>query len=598
MKKRILISIVAIALCFVICLVTTASTPISTATAFIDEELKAAMENATADELIPVDIWITEVDTNKVETEVMKAIGDTKVSLLSANATTAVTHAQVDTYIQTEREIYAEMQTEKSQTFLNRYNGIFNLRSSSEEKLTYVSKYAPVISAKLTVKEINQLSKDLSVESIYYIPNTIDENCSNISFPLVNANYVRDTLGYSGSGIKIGMIERAMPNKNASYFTTSNIILDPSAVQSSNTDHKAHANLVASIMVAKATTSDGITYKGIAPNAKLYATCYDGTSADRREHTEWLLTQGVNVINMSAGGVGNGTYTSNEKWLDHIAINHSVHFVVAAGNHEWDENGNFIQYSDYIHSPAMSYNAIAVGNLNDKNTSAQEGDELWSTSSYIEANGCHNKPDLVAPGTSIATAAGTGTGTSFAAPHVTAIIAQLCQAYPTLKTKQDAMKAILTASITHSVHAYNSHSLNFDKYGAGMVDANVSMNTIANGRYVSSSFAANAADGSTKRYSFTVPSSNKKVRISLAWLKYATISSGDHSTSGVSLYDLTDLDLYVYNSSNEEVAFSYSAANNVEIVQLDNPPAGTYTIEIKIHESSAKSTYFGLAWQY
>lgn len=126
MKKRILISIVAIALCFVICLVTTASTPISTATAFIDEELKAAMENATADELIPVDVWITEVDTNKVETEVMKSIGDTKVSLLSTSSTTAVTHAQVDAYIETEREIYAEMQAEESQTFLNKYNGIFN----------------------------------------------------------------------------------------------------------------------------------------------------------------------------------------------------------------------------------------------------------------------------------------------------------------------------------------------------------------------------------------------------------------------------------------------------------------------------------------
>lgn len=587
MKKRILISIVAIALCFVICLVTTASTPISTVTAFIDEELKAVMENAAADELIPVDIWITEVDTNEVETEVMKAIGDTKVSLLSANATTAVTHAQVDVYIETEREIYAEMQAEKSQTFLNKYNGIFNSRNSSEEKLTYVSKYAPVISAKLTAKEISQLSKDLSVESIYYAPELEAENCSNISFPLVNANYVRDTLGYSGSGIKIGMIESELPNPNAGYFTVSNIILDPDAVQSCDADDKAHANLVASIMVAKSTTVSGITYKGIAPNAKLYATSFTN-SGNFKPRVEWLLSQGVNVINMSAGfPTITGSYDVYSKWIDHIAINHSVHFVKSAGNN----SGN-------ITSPGMAYNAITVGNLNDMGTSAPSDDVIADDSSYIEANGLHNKPDLVAPGTCIATAAGKDSGTSFAAPHVTAIIAQLCQAYPTLKTKQDAMKAILTASITHSVHAYNSHSLNFDKYGAGMVDAKASMNTIANGRYVSSSFAANAADGSTKRYSFTVPSSNKKVRISLAWLKYATISSGNHSTSGVSLYDLTDLDIYVYDSNNEEVAFSYSSANNLEIVQLNNPPAGTYTIEVKIHESSAKTTYFGLAWQY
>ncbi len=580
MKKRILISIVAIALCFVICLVTTASTPVSASGAFIDENLKSVMENASDNELIPVDIWITEIDTNDVENAVMKKAGNTKESLLNAKS---ATHSQVDAYIEAERKIYAEMQSENSQTFLNKYNTIFNSRGASKEKLIYVSKYAPVISAKLTTTEIKQLSKDSSVESIYYIPNTIDENCSNISFPLVNATYVRDTLGYSGSGIKIGMIERAMPNKNASYFTASNIILDPNAEQSSNADHKAHANLVASIMVAKATTSDGITYKGITPNAKLYATCYDGSVAQRQARIEWLLSQGVHVINMSAGGSATGTYSSNEQWLDHIALNHSVHFVKSAGN----SSGN-------ITSPGMAYNIITVGNLNDKGTSTQSDDVIADDSSYIEANGYANKPDIVAPGTSITTAAGTDGGTSFAAPHVTAIIAQLCQADPALKTKQDAVKAILTASVKHSVHAYSWQSTNFNRYGAGLVDAQASMYTITEGRYVSSAFAANAANGSSKRYTFTV-TNDTKIRISLAWLKYATIS-GNHLTSTPSLASLANLDLHVYNSNNVEVGYSRSTVNNVEIVQLNNPPAGTYTIEVRLNTTSPNTIYFGLAW--
>lgn len=591
MKKRILISIVAITLCFVICLITTASTPISTVTAFIDEELKTVMENAADDELIPVDIWITEVDTNEVETEVMKSIGDTKVSLLSANSTTAVTHAQVDAYIETEREIYAEMQAEESQTFLNRYNGIFNSRSSTEKKLLFVSEYTPVIRAKLTKNEINKIATDAFVNSIYHSPDIIIIEDSNISIPLVHSNYVRDTLGYSGSGIKIGLLEAGgVPNRTKNYFISSNIIYDPDFDESYET---THANMVAAIMIGKATTVDGVTYKGIVPDAKLYATKYIGNNTDDwRARVEWLLSQGVHVINMSGtfSNVSAGIYDTHSKWIDHVAINHSVHFVKSAGNN----GGN-------ITSPGLAYNIITVGNLNDNNSSAQADDEIRSTSSYIEPSNHTNKPDLVAPGTNIATAVDTDSGTSFAAPHVTAIIAQLCQAYPTLKTKQDAMKAILMASITHSKHAYTPDDDEFDKYGAGVVDAQTSLSTASNSRYVSSNFAANAEVGTTSNYTFTVSSTNKNVRVALTWLMYNRFISAaaDHEdyTQPSQLGSLANLCVWVYNPSGTIVAGGVLDYGNIQVVDFMPTQAGTYRIEVEIWDNSAQTCYYGLAWK-
>ena len=78
-----------------------------------------------------------------------------------------------------------------------------------------------------------------------------------------------------------------------------------------------------------------------------------------------------------------------------------------------------------VQGPAFAYNAIVVGNLDDKNTVNTADDEIESGSCYEESSGT-NRPDLVAPGTDITFGVLSDSGTSFAAPYVTATIAQLC----------------------------------------------------------------------------------------------------------------------------------------------------------------------------
>lgn len=298
-------------------------------------------------------------------------------------------------------------------------------------------------------------------------------------------------------------------------------------------------------------------------------------------------------------------YGSEEKWLDHVAITHSVHFVNSAGNAE----------DHKIRGPGMAYNILTVGAIDDHNTKDSNDDNsddsLATFSCYEEAvsseNGetLHptNKPDLVAPGFDINTAAYTGSnvniksGTSFAAPHVTAVIAQLCQRRPALKVQQDAMKAILTASIPHATHAYTpSQFFDYNAYGAGVIDARSAYYTVDNYRFTMSNFAANSANGAEKTYTFTVSSTDDVIRVSLSWLKYAILPDA-HTNSNPTNYPLADLDLFVYGpDGGDPIAFSNQYGFNTEIVSFTPPKSGTYTIVVKQFSSSSRVVYFGLAW--
>ena len=591
-NKRLLKAVFSVFMVVVICLATMGSVPIKVYSAYIDPALEKVLSRAADTDLIPVDIWLYDIDTEEVDEKVFAKTGLSRETISDEKRSAELTHAEVDAYIEAERTLYAEAQTKQSQAFLDKHSGIFTSKATADSEIFYVSKYAPSIQMELTPAQIAKLAKDLSVEAVYYSPPMALLTEAAYSVPTIRANYTRDTLGYTGSGIKIGMIDGGMPDKNSGYYNSSKIIFDPSVSQAVLT----HSDLVASIMVS--------TDYGIVPDATLYCTSFNGYFDNLKIKIEWLLSQGVNVINISARILDDeGVFYSNvERWIDHIAINHSVHFVKSAGNNA----GNYGDRTGNISRPGMSFNVITVGSIDDKNNTNYADDVISSFSSYVEGSTLNTpmKPDLVAPGTCILTSANIAAhtaehencdGTSFSAPHVTAIVAQLCQAKPALKTQQDAMKAILTASINHSVHHYEPSDANYDKYGAGVADARSALYTASNSRYASSNFSATAENETSHYYTITTTSSDTRVRISLAWLKYAYISGSDHANSQPPSTTLSDLDLYIYRGD-ELVYSSYNEKGNVEIVEINNPYPGTYRIEVFLYNNGGSKTYYTLAW--
>lgn len=596
-KRKIFIVIFTILLSICISVPTNANIESSNKIAStIDPQLQSSLQDASSTTKIPVDIWLYETSTNQTrETKIYSEIGVSKAQILTS-AKISISAEKVDEYIMTERAMYANERTEQYVAFRLDYPEIEGLNETlkSNTRLFY-SRYAPVIRAELTTKEIKLLARDERVQSIYYSPDITLEPEGDISVPTINADYTRDVSDCTGSGIKIGLLEaRGLPNKNKSYFVDAEIYYDPNVSETFD----EHAEQVAAVMVAQTTTINGITYQGIIPEATLYATYFNGTG-DWRVRAEWLLDQGVHVINLSAGIANSNTYGIHEKWFDHIAIDHCVHLVKSSGN----SNGK-------ISSPGMAYNILTVGAINDMNTLDCNDDERYVIqngntvygSSYIEDTGLTNKPDLVAPGVYINSAAyldGStyfNHGTSLSAPHVTAVVAQLCEAQPYLSAFPERVKAILTASITHSQHTYTNSDAEYDQFGAGVIDAKAAFNTAVNGRFYNTDFRANSVANTQKSYSFTV-SAPTHVRVSLSWLMESSLS-GNHANAGVGTHPLADLTLYIYGPDGEQIGDWHADNQNTQIADFIASEAGTYRMVVKLNETTTTFVAAALAWYF
>lgn len=569
----------------------------------IDKELLEIIDSAKATDTFPVAIWFNEIDAQEIESDVKAVININRETISDSYSTSSeskatskrYTNADVDKYIETERALYSKAQTESHNTFIEKYDWLqTNKKGSDEKKIVFVSKYAPMMLAELTSNEILTLSKDTNVAKLYNCPDSKDINLSTLSNLVTDANYVRDTKGYSGDGIKIGMIELNVPNLNSPYLSGQNIVCNPDTTTSDE-----HATFDALILVGNSTIFNGVTYQGIVPDATLYATGYNGYTVDWYNKVEWLLSRGVHIITMSAGGERpEANYCTEERWLDHLAINHSVHFTVAAGNKDPDDDNSTLN----IFIPALAYNVITVGNLDANNTVSFNDDELYWNSSYIENEGT-NKPDLVAPATNMRYGNINNlnnvyaiTGTSFAAPQVAGIIAQLCQQQPSLKVKQDAMKAILTASIEHNIHSYTPSDSEYDEYGAGVVNSAAAVYAVNNSLYCSSNFAANTPQATYHYYDLNV-TANVKTRVSLTWLKYIKLS-GEHSTiTNPTDTTLANLSLSIWDPNGNFVVLSAEANNNTEIVEFTPSMTGTYKIAVTTANTSNQKTYYALAWK-
>jgi len=553
----------------------------------ISEKLQQALEEIDGEEMIPIYIWLEDIDYDRVETLAKEMSGYNRASFEfsigdvfelvevvlndgdiikteredGAEVYVDITEEEraemaenVDAYIEAERAIARQEYSTKHEAFVGTY--------LEDANIIFISQYAPMIICEISKNTVYQLAEMDQVVSMNLYEEMVFQDQGNfpdVSLPSIKATYARDTLGLNGNGIKVGMIENGRPHNN----TNPSVLPYVHGLSASNitrlgaNNNVDHATLVAGIIVAKV----GSTNYGIVPSAQLYSTTTDNFNAN----LESLLNYNVTVINMSAGWDNSGTYQDVDQWIDHLIYQHNVCFVQAAGN---NQNG-------YVLSPGLSYNAITVGGIDDMNTVSTSDDTFASFSSYVTASGTASKPDVVAPACNfhidLKSEVYHRSGTSFAAPHVTGVVAQIQQHYPALKAYPEYAKAVIMRSCDRKVPGETWGSLT-NKQGAGVINAQ---------RAVSASGHVGTVLGSqkSKTFNFDITVTNAPTILVLTWFKRNEITSGSHTGTPTNPA-LTNLDLRVYNSSGALVKASSSTTNNAEYISFTPSYAGTYKVEI------------------
>jgi len=600
----------------------------SAATAKISEDVAAKLVNLADKEKIPVYVYMSD-DSDEVMAkmssefpELYTTYTNTKEATTAnfTNASEAATQktdtsnesVELQRAIATKRQLYSAHYSEKNTAVLKKY--------CSTENFLYVSSFSPMAIVSITANELKEMTRDPSVKRIALFENHEVQNAATLQSYNWNsrAEQVLVNYGNDGYGVKIGQIEGAVPNVADSNLTTATITTNTTFGSETDYENVQHATIVAKIMVGS---------RGIAPAAELYSAGAN-TLLGIYQATDWLVAQGVNVINMSYEFPYLYGYTELCAFIDHLAIQHDVHFVAVAGNYRKDTPA-YQNY--YVTSPGTAFNAITVGAYHDNDTASpndsliyekQKDDYLSDTSKYLEGSPTGNvtegppKPNLVATGNAwlgeeekkekIAP-------TSYAAPQVTAVIAQLCGYDPALKVKQSSMGAILMASCGRKLAAevvpgseivssgsfkggnfIDSASCEYNNQisitqGAGKLDAYWARTIVASDTYWS--VTMEDLDLTYEKTVYITKGSETLTRVAIFWLKRNTVDDSYNITE----MDIPNWDLEVFAPDGTCVGYSMLNYSNYEIVQFVPPASGNYKIVISRFPSSNGRSNVGIA---
>jgi len=338
-----------------------------------------------------------------------------------------------------------------------------------------------------------------------------------------------------------------------------------------------HGTWVTGVAVGNPSNTD---YRGVAYTC---STIFNAKPKnDEYAAFDWIIDKGdslgdgADVINHSRGVHGGSTdYPEQAQFIDALVSTFSIAVTQSIGNL------NATPPDTVPRADARSYNAIVVGAMNDRNTVSRTNDSLWVYSTRGPTSAGRKKPDLVAPGHQIITCDTSGTysspgpsGTSFAAPHVAGGVLLLKDAGV---TDHLAIKAILINT------AEDWGPADWDtSYGWGYMDLDAAYDHRSHYK------VGGITAGSTKTYQGNVASGDK---ITLVWNRHVQYTSSGPGT----VYDLSNLDLYLKTSSDQTIDSDTGTLDNVAQVESDGSYQNAKVVVEALSVDGVPSEPFALA---
>jgi serine protease AprX len=449
------------------------------------------------------------------------------------------------------------------------------------------------LSAKLPAGEIEELSKSEDIENIYFdeiltIPPQPPGESGiklDVSASAIGADYAWNTLGYTGSGIKVAVLDTGINYSHSDlgggigpsfkvlggydFYNGDSVPLD---------DH-GHGTHVAGIVAANG------SIKGVAPNASLLAVkvCSSGGSCPSSNiiaGIDWSVANGADVISMSIGGNAqpNDEFQGAHTIVADAAVDSGVIVVIAAGN-EGPGTGT-------TGRPGIGKKVITVGASNDQGNIPITGDTIATFSNRGPSAFGRLDPEVVAPGVSInstcITSDGTfcvNSGTSMATPHVSGAAALLLQKNSTL-TPADVRRILM-----HTASNLTSSNIHVFEKGAGIINVskaltyNISASINGDDRWEASILPGLNAS------TILELSNNNNFSVNFTFhVEVITDLEGDNSLPNSSIYIPKNVTVEANNVSNVKVEFrapsNASPAIYGTTLVVSNDSAGTLRIPV------------------
>ncbi len=425
----------------------------------------------------------------------------------------------------------------------------------------YVSAYAPYVSFKsdetTDLNMLLDLTSDNNIEKIIVTDSQSTKPELELAKEFVGVRSTITSGELTGKGITVGILEPNILDKSHENFGDTDVLVRDEWLY--NETISDHTTIMGSIIAGK---------NGIAPKAKLLSVELNG---DALSEIDWLLDNGVNIINCSYGDASpTGVYSSKSAYMDYISNIYRITFVASSGNTGTTDK--------YVANPGLGYNVITVG------ASSSTTAHRRTFSSYVVKDG-PSKPNILAPGHSINVKPfGAQEGTSLSAAITTGCIALMMEKVTAFQTNPALLRAILMANAKVPSDAYRQTYGLHDQIGAGCIDFKETINNIGGLTQFHNTQNKSNLGGKGE-----LVQSGQSIRAALSWMAY---SNGNADSIA-----FTDYDIVIKNSSDDILLSSSGNEENLEFLDYTVTKTDVYMIEVLQNGNIVQNDFIGLAYR-